>query len=322
MKKTPPAKINQDPSQKKKRPGEGINPWLEEAFYSLLIEAGGNTLKDFPGTPIFDRPIMGVGDAEDGLFETFQSVVSPRHPRPRDILRKQSPSLDGRIPIRVVSWALPFSREILISNRRQEWPSELYSVARNNGAALIHRALGRIERILEDRGFPSLAPTRTDDYDTFRSPEFTFTSSWSERHVAYAAGLGRFGLNGCLITPLGINVRFASIVTSLPLDVTVKKKNDYRAPCLEDGGEKCGLCLERCPVQAISRKGLDKSKCYQRRQAIRKRFLALYSKRYSLNSSPIVKSGRRAPGFSLGCAVCMSAVPCESRSFVEKKFPR
>lgn len=286
------------------------------------MEGGGNALEDFTASAIFNRPMMGVADAEDGLFETFQSVVSPRHIRPRDILQKKSPSLDGRISIRVVSWALPFNREILTSNRRREWPSEIYSVARNNGAALIHRVLGRIVRILEDRGFPSLAPARTDAYDTFRSPEFTFTSSWSERHVAYAAGLGRFGLNGCLMTAQGINVRLASIVTSLPLDVTVKKRADYRAPCLEDGGEKCGLCWERCPVQAISQKGLDKSKCYERRQAIRKKFLEPYTQRYNLLPSPIVKSGHRETGFSLGCALCMSAVPCESGILVEKKIPR
>jgi epoxyqueuosine reductase QueG len=308
--------------QPKERPTEGPNEWLEEAFYSLLLEGGGDALEDFPARPIFGRPIMGVVEAGDDIFEVFRSVVSPRHIRPGDLLRRRSPNLTGQSPIKVVSWALPFSREIVISNRGREWPSELYSVARNNGAALIHQALGKIVRTLRDRGFTAVVPAQTDEYDAFRSAEFIFSSSWSERHVAYAAGLGRFGLHGCLITSLGTNVRFASLITSLPLEVTVKTRPDHRAPCLEDGGANCGLCLERCPVRAISSHGLDKSKCYERRQMIREKFLAPYSQKFSLRPSPIVKNGRREPGISLGCALCMSGVPCESRPFGEEKGSR
>jgi epoxyqueuosine reductase len=299
-----------------------LNDWLEGTFSALLSVEKGNLLEDFPATAIFGRPIMGVVRGQDKIFEDFRRVVAPRHIRPADFLRKQFPALDGRAPIRVVSWAFPFSREILNSNRGREWPSELYSVARNNGAALIHDTIGEIVRILQSHGFASAAPAQTDEYDAFRSPGFTFSSTWSERHVAYAAGLGRFGLNGCLITPLGTNVRFASLVTCLPLEVRPEKKPDYRSPCLEDGGKNCGRCLERCPVQAISRSGLDKSKCYDRRQAIRRKFLTDYSQKFGLRPSPIVKNGWREPGLSLGCALCMAAVPCESRPFPEEKAPR
>ncbi|MDH4271224.1 MAG: hypothetical protein OEW18_04530 [Candidatus Aminicenantes bacterium] len=310
------------PSQEKERPAGNINDWLEETFSGLLSEGKGNTLEDFPATAIFGRPIMGVAEGNDDNFEAFRSVVDPRHIRPTDFLRRQSPALDGRNLIKVVSWTLPFSREILISNRGREWPSELYSVARNNGAALIHDVLGKIVRILQSHGYAAAAPAQTDEYDAFRSPDFTFSSSWSERHVAYAAGLGLFGLNGCLITPLGTNARFASLVTSLPLEVRLEKRTDYRSPCLEDGGKTCGRCLERCPVQAISRNGLDKSKCYDRRQTIRRKFLGDYSQKFGLRPSPVVKNGLREPGFSLGCALCMSGVPCESRPFPEEKAPR
>lgn len=304
------------------RPADSSNDWLEETFCSLLLDSPENVLEDFKAQPIFGRPVMGVVDASDGIFEVFRRVVNPRHIRPEDLLRALWPGFDMGASVKVVSWALPFSREIFVSNRGGEWPSDLYSVARNNGAALVDSALSRIIRTLRARGCAAAAPALTEEYDAFRSPEFTFSSTWSERHVAYAAGLGRFGLNGCLMTALGTNVRFASIVTSLPLEVTVGQRPDHRAPCLEDGGASCGLCLERCPVQAISPAGLDKEKCYERRLTIRQKFLAPYSMKFHLFPSPIVKNGRRESGFSLGCALCLSGVPCESMFFDEGKDQR
>lgn len=298
------------------------NEWLERIFSGFLTGAEGNTLSDFPTAAIFGRPVMGVARGQDDIFGDFRSAVSPQHIQPVDFLRRQFPALDDGASIHVVSWALPFSREVVNSNGGGEWPSELYSVARNNGAALIHEALGRTVRALKSHGFAAAAPALTEEYDAFRSPDFTFSSTWSERHVAYAAGLGRFGLNGCLITSSGANVRLASLVTSLPLEVKLVKRDDYRASCLKDGGKSCGRCLERCPVRAISRSGLDKSKCYGRRQVIRRKFLSCYSQRFGLRPSPIVKSGRREPGFSLGCALCMAEVPCESGPFPEGTSPR
>jgi len=288
------------------------NGWLEETFKSLLFREALNTLEDFPGLSIFDRPVMGIADGDDEIFELFRRVVSPRHLRPRDLLEK--PAGGGKRPslVRVASWALPFSREVRLSNHGREWPSELYSVARNNGAALIHEVLIRLIGIIQDREFRAVAPAQVEGYDAFRDPQQTFSSSWSERHAAYAAGLGRFGLNGCLITPLGSSVRLASIVTDLPLEVTVKKRESYQAPCLEDGGAECGICVQRCPVQAISGNGLDKSRCYERREVIRGNFLEPYRGKFRLRPSPIVKGGKRETGFSLGCALCLSGVPCES----------
>jgi epoxyqueuosine reductase QueG len=39
------------------------------------------------------------------------------------------------------------------------------------------------------------------------SEKYVFSSNWSERHAAYTAGLGTFGLCDGLITPLGKAMR-------------------------------------------------------------------------------------------------------------------
>ena len=285
--------------------------WIEQTVSRLVLEAPENQLVDFGDQPIFDAPLVGIADGDDPLFEVFCKVVSPRHLLPREILRRNSPVGADLTRVSVIVWVLPFTAAIRRSNRVQGWPSRLYSMARNNGGALNYRIRHRLTEILRRSRNAAVAPVLTEEYDAFRTPEHTFSSSWSERHIAYAAGLGRFGLNGCLITPLGTSVRLGSIVTNLPLERTSQKHDNYRAPCLESGGQGCGVCIDRCPVQAISRDGLDKSKCYAMRKAVRERYLEQYTPSLHMLPAPIVKSGERIYGYSLGCALCQCGVPCE-----------
>lgn len=285
--------------------------WVNQTISRLVLHALGNRLPDFDGLPIFDVPLVGVADGDDPLFERIRSVVSPRHLRPRDVLQQHASPLADLTHVRVIAWALPFSLSIRRSNRSRRCPSRLYSLARNNGGALNYELRRRLVDTLRDRGWAAIAPGLTDDYDAFRSPSHTFSSNWSERHIAYVAGLGQFGLHGSLITPLGSNVRLGSIVTNLPLELTSREYSDHRAPCLELNGEGCGRCIDRCPVGAISPEGFDKSKCYDMRQTVRNRYLDAYSHSMCMLRAPIVKSGQRTSGYSLGCALCQCGVPCE-----------
>ncbi len=284
------------------------NTWVVETIVNLVLNAPENHLADFGGQPILDAPVVGVAAGDDPLFMEFREAVSDRHIMPCDLLDS------GTAPsqVRVISWANPFTSVIRQSNVG-EWPSELYSVARNNGAALIERVQSRLKAAIENEGYAAVIPSATDQYDTFRVPDNTFSSTWSERHVAFAAGLGRFGLNAALITPVGINVRFGSIVTNLPLEPSSRIDDDYRAPCLRDGGKECMHCGSKCPVGAISSDGLDKTKCYEMRQLIRDRALEPYPQQFSMLEIDVVKNGRRSKGHSLGCALCQCGVPCEGR---------
>ncbi len=284
---------------------------IEQAVSKLVLEAPENFLRDFDGQPIFDAPLVGVADGDDPLFETFRSVVGPDHLLPRVVLRRHSTADAAPVQVRVIAWALPFAGVIRRSNQGSGLPSKLYSLARCNGGALNHEVRRHLAEMLRGHGYAAVAPVLTEGYDAHRSPEHTFSSSWSERHVAYAAGLGRFGLNGCLITPLGASVRLGSIVTNLPLEPARRASEDYRARCLQTGGRVCGGCIDRCPVGAISENGLDKSKCYGMRQAVRERFMEAYTRTLHMLPAPVVKSGKREDGYSLGCALCRCGVPCE-----------
>ena len=169
----------------------------------------------------------------------------------------------------------------------------------------------RLKEILRKKNIAAVSPILTHDYDAFRMPEYVFTSTWSERHIAFAAGLGYFGLNSALITPIGSNVRLGSLVMNFPVEMGPKKRGTYLAPCLKSKGKECDLCIERCPAGAISRDGIDKEKCYSMRNSIRRRYLEQYSREMHMTPSLIVKSGKREKGYSLGCALCQCGVPCE-----------
>ncbi len=288
------------------------NAWVSRTIERLVCEAPENRLADFDGQPIFDAPLVGVADGDDPLFEELRAAVGERHFLPRDILRQHAPADADLTEVRVVAWALPFTAAICRSNRDRSWPSRLYSAARNNGGALNFAIRERLTELLRDRGYAAAAPVSTEQFDAFRSAEHTFASTWSERHVAYVAGLGQFGLTGALITPLGSNVRLGSVVTNLPVERTPRCSHDYRAPCLASGGAVCGRCVARCPVGAISDEGLDKTKCYAMRGAIRERCMEEYTRTLHLIPAPIAKSGKKKNSYSLGCALCQSGVPCES----------
>ena len=277
----------------------------------FIAESAENHLEDLGDIRIFDMPIISAVDGRDPIFQVLQEVVSAGHMLPPEILERHSPAGADLSCVSVVSWALPFSPEVRRSNQGGEWPSQLYSVARNNGGAVIFKMSRRLTEKLRGSGLAAVSPVLTEGYDAFRSAEHGFSSTWSERHVAYAAGLGSFGLHGSLITPVGSYVRFGSIVVNLPPGPAASRTDDYRAPCLATGGDICGLCRERCPAGAISENGMDKEKCYMRRNEIRERHLFSYAGKYRMLPSPIVKGGTRKEGYSLGCALCLCGVPCE-----------
>jgi len=285
--------------------------WIEDLIADLVLGAPENRLDDFGGRPIFERPMVGVADGDDNLFKTFSRVVSSKHLMPRQILKLHSGKSRNFKDVRVISWALPFTAEIRRSNRGRIWPSVLYSVARNNGGALNFHLSRRLTQIMQKKGITAAAPVLLRKYDAFRDRVYVMSSTWSERHVAYAAGLGRFGLNGSLITPAGSHVRLGSVVVGYPFEATRQDRKDYKSPCVKTHGEDCGICIKRCPVKAITGQGLDKRKCYERRQAIRELLLEKYSRKYQLIPAPITQSGKKYLGYSLGCALCQCGVPCE-----------
>jgi epoxyqueuosine reductase QueG len=126
-------------------------------------------------------------------------------------------------------------------------------------------------------------------------PGSGWASTWSERHAAYAAGLGTFGLCDGLITPLGKAMRAGSVVARLQVVVGPRPYSDRNAYCLYLTGRGCGECIARCPAGALGPAGHDKEKCHAHAKGI---------------CGPYVEKQYGFVGH--GCGLCQTGVPCES----------
>ena len=236
---------------------------------------------------IFDEPLTGVVQAGDQLFVEFlrSDIIGPH-------FRTPGRWLPGAVA--VISYFLPFSSRVRLSNQGEGPSSEEWLHGRFRGEIFNDRLRYYITKEIARLGGRAVAPGLENsffaDYDAL-------TSNWSERHVAYAAGLGSFGLHRGLITEKGVAGRFGSVVTDLEFASAVRPQGSYYQNCPFLINGSCGACIKRCPAGAITDLGKDKRKCYQfifiedRLKGLREK----YNYPYSI------------------CGKCQVAVPCEER---------
>ena len=250
---------------------------LLEAASTFVAEHPENALVAHGGMRIYDAPLMAVADAGDPLFERLQdeTVVGPHHRLPREWLCSAR---------RVVSFFLPFTLEVRRTNRGEGLPSEEWTSARIDGEAFNQTLREYLRDLIRSWGQEAVIPPLEEGFAISKR-----RANWSERHVAFVAGLGTFGLSSSFITARGSAGRLGSLVTSLLLPVTDRKATGIYDFCLWHQGGRCRQCMDRCPAGAISEAGKDVALCanYLDEQ-IRPRFWPRY-----------------------GCAKCQVGVLCE-----------
>jgi len=101
-----------------------------------------------------------------------------------------------------------------------------------------------------------MAVSPVGPFDTNRGP----IADVSLRHVAVAAGLGSLGRHNLVIhSQLGTRVIFSAVMTDLKLDADSSVQESL---CIN-----CNLCVDNCPVQALSEPGkTDVLKCFKHSQ--------------------------------------------------------
>ncbi|HBT46340.1 MAG TPA: (Fe-S)-binding protein [Peptococcaceae bacterium] len=191
-------------------------------------------------------PLVAYAAADDPLFARLKEVVSPSHALPADLLP------DART---VITYFLPFEPAVAESNIPGTESSRFWAVAYVETNALISELNEALARELEKYGYRAALIPPTHNFDEER-----LISNWSHRHVAYIAGLGKFGRNNMLITAGGCCGRIGSLVTNAPLLPTPRPEGEY---CLHKMNGSCGVCTARCVNGALSEAGFDRRRCYE-----------------------------------------------------------
>jgi len=242
------------------------------------ISAEAAISAEYLGMKIYDSPIFAFGCANDELYEKYKSpdVIGSHFLAPLEWLPNAKT---------VISFFLPYTERINAANGRDySWPADEWLHGRYEGQIFLTSLSMHIQQLLTKEGYDSLAPSFDPQYGN-AGGDSKFTSNWSERHVAFACGLGTFGLSKGIITKKGTSGRFGSILTALDLPKDNRTYTDVYEYCT-----MCGACVPHCPVQAIS----------------------LADGKKSLLCSGFLDKVREKCSPRYGCGKCQVNVPCES----------
>jgi ferredoxin len=266
---------------------------LRQQLCSFVREESSNRFPE-SGDRYFDDPLIGFADAADTIFTEFKSVIGPFHLTPVELVAVSTPD-DSWIPTTVICWTLPVAEKSRISNRcEREYPSRQWAETRNFGEQFNSALRRYIVEWLIGLGHRAAAPQLMPAWRELSESAVGIASTWSERHAAYAAGLGTFSLTDALITPKGIAHRLGSVITDLRLKPSGRPYLERRSNCLHFREGTCGACIARCPVGALSKNGHDKYKC---REHVYGTVPKAVNEKYGVSAS--------------GCGLCQTNVPCE-----------
>jgi len=248
--------------------------------------------------PAWDEPLVGFSRGDDPLYQGFKEDIGPFVWTPPEIFTATFPDVQAAPDeLTVISWILPQTERTRLDNSRETaFPAERWAHSRKEGEDFNVNLRNRVVAVLRDAGYEAVAPMLSPLWKWEKSDRYGFASSWSERHAAYAAGLGTFGLCDGLITPRGKAMRCGSVVARIAVPPSKRPYDDHHAYCLFYFDGSCGTCIKRCPADAITREGHDKVKCYHYLHDVTEE----YSRsRFGVDTHP--------------CGLCQTGVPCEAK---------
>jgi epoxyqueuosine reductase QueG len=269
---------------------------IKEEIFRYVRENENNYSNEIQA-PYFDEPMVQFASATDTLFSQYKEIIAPEHLTPQEVFDMAYPEAAIRAQT-VISIVLPISEKIRQSNRSQkEWASDEWTLLRTFGDdRFIDGLTEQLSRFLNKKGYKTVNPTTLKAFKKYGNEKGPL-SNWSQRHVAFAAGLGTFSINDGFITEKGMAIRLTSLVTEAVVEPDKRKTEDHTANCLYLSKGICKACFKRCPVGAITEKGHDKIVCWQR----------CYGEESQLRAKAIGGN----PEAGSGCGLCQTNIPCE-----------
>lgn len=215
---------------------------LKDKIENIIKEAAVN-----PGTETrYREPLIGYASASDPIFDEMKKIIGPHHLHPKEIFPEAKT---------VVSFFLPFEKELVKLNWRSSEPVKEWILAKGETDRLTGEINEKLTAELAKDGIDAVVPSVVFDYKNKG-----FDISWSHKSAAYTAGLGTFGVHQMLITKAGCAGRFGTLLISAEISPTPRSTEEF---CRSKKGEKCLVCVDRCPAGAVNIMGLDKEKCFR-----------------------------------------------------------
>jgi epoxyqueuosine reductase QueG len=275
-----------------------IKSWIETIVRDYC-DSAANSLENGTGEPAWGAPLLGYARGNDSLFEQLKNDIGDFYWTPADAYQLAYPDEEiAPSALTVISYILPQTKATRTDQAAAtEFPAERWARSRFHGEEFNCALRLHLAEQLTLAGYPAVAPERLPDFDYQQSERFGIASNWSERHTAWVAGLGTFGLSDGLITKVGKAVRFGSVVVKMNLDETPRSYTGHQDWCLWYAKGSCGVCMRRCPVDAITNEGHDKSKCFA---YIRNVTTPYVLENYGTGATP--------------CGLCQVKIPCEEKS--------
>lgn len=239
-------------------------------------------------TTQWGQPLVGFADVRHPHILDLKKIISPTHALPVEVLA------DASI---VIAYYLPFTKDLATTNHTgTRLASAEWARAYEETNAMFGYLNSYMIEYINTLGYQAAVSQEATTFNTQQ-----LISNWSQRHFAYAAGLGTFGLNNMLITARGCCGRFSTIVTTLPVMPDEPMQEEL---CLYKKNGSCGICIKNCPVGALSEAGYNRQGCY----AMTKENAAIYTE---FGSSYLDDSGAKANSIgSEVCGKCITASPC------------
>jgi len=194
----------------------------------------------------WEEPLIAFANAHDFLFLKLKTVISEKHSLPTELLKDAET---------VFSYFVPFKKEIALSNIKGENCSKEWAIAYIETNKLIVDLNEFLSKELEKQNFKSVILPPTHNFD-----ETKLISDWSHKHIAFIAGLGKFGLHQMLITERGCCGRLGSLVTSAKIEPTKRPQKEF---CLYKYDKTCKKCVENCIFDALKIDAFDRFRCYR-----------------------------------------------------------
>ena len=213
-----------------------INLFLDSATDEIWFNRNNEKL--------FEYISAGRQSANHKIFKKIADAHND-HLLPSDFLDNNK-----NINLSVISFAFHFNKSIVKANSREiKFPAYPWYEIRYKFDEILPVFIAHIKELYHQ--YNLIVPQQTKLYSVCKKNN-TLISNWSERHIAFACGLGSFGLNGALITDRGCTHRLLSIIIEKECPEKEIIEDDFYYNCLFFQKNECGTCVNRCPVRPSS----------------------------------------------------------------------